>query len=81
MSSVGNIVSLRLLFTLLPGHDSRDSCEGGGLTDPEDWLTSRNGIIANLVWGLRSLLHWPIGQSRMKIAKMISRGELDEYSK
>src|SRR6267143_1232069 len=81
MSFVGSMMLLRSLFTLLPRHDSRGCSADGGRTDPEDWLTSRSGTIASSALGLRSLLRWRIGRLRMRIAKMISRGELDDYSK
>ncbi len=41
----------------------------------------RNVIIVSLGLGLRSLLRWRIGRLRMKTVRLISRGELDEYSK
>src|SRR3989442_548569 len=81
MSSAENIALSRLPSTLLARRDFKGFSGGEGRIGREAGRTLRSGTIGSLALGLRTLLRWRIGRLRMKIAKMISRGERDEYSK
>jgi hypothetical protein len=78
---VGNFALSQSLSTLLAKHDSGGFSGEDGRIGREDGLTLQNEIIASLGLGLRNLLRWQTGRLIMKIPKMISRGELDEYYK
>src|SRR5467141_916867 len=77
----GNFALSQSLSTLLARHDSGGFSGGDGRIGREDGVTLQNEIIANSALELRNLLLWQIGRLRMKIPRMISRGELDEYYK